>query len=147
MMNQLRLLVAVSTAVVFLAGCGGSDDGPPRADVSGTVTFKGQPVPVGKIIFEPDTSKGNSGPQAFADIKDGKYSTAESGKGTVGGPHVIRINGWDGKPPNEVETLGTLLFVDFTVNEELPKDAATTKDIDVPESAAKSVPKDSPVEA
>jgi hypothetical protein len=146
-MNQLRLLVAVSTAVVFLAGCGGSDEGPARADVSGTVTFKGQPLPIGKIIFEPDTSKGNSGPQAFADIKDGKYSTAEGGKGTVGGPHVIRINGWDGKPSNDVETLGKLLFVDFTVNEDLPKDAATTKDIDVPESAAKSVPKDAPVEA
>ena len=58
--------------VVLLLGCSG-EDGPQRYRVSGTVTFKGAPVPIGVIQFPPDATQGNSGPPAFADIKDGKY--------------------------------------------------------------------------
>ena len=135
---RLRALWPAAVACGLLVGCGG-DDGPPRADVSGTVTFKGQPVPVGKIFFEPDTAKGNSGPQAFADIKDGKYSTAESGKGVVGGPHLVRISGWDGKAQGDM-TMGNSIFVDYRTVVDLPKEAAVL-DFLVPESAGATVPK------
>ncbi len=58
-----------------VAGCG--KKGPARYRVSGSVTYKGKPVPVGAIQFTPDVSKGNTSPSAFAAIKDRRY---DSGK-------------------------------------------------------------------
>lgn len=134
----MRRVVSAVFVCALSAGCGG-DDGPPRSDISGTVTFKGQPVPVGKIFFEPDTAKGNAGPQAFADIKDGEYSTAETGKGMVGGPHLVRISGWDGKASGDM-TMGNSIFVDYRTEVDLPKEASV-QDFLVPEAAAESLPK------
>jgi len=101
--------------------------------VSGTVTFKGKPVPQGKIYFSPDGSKGNKGAAGFADIKDGAYDTkAKGGQGTIGGPVIVTIQGSDGSKA---------LFVEYKTPVDLPKEG-TTKDFDVPESAAKGLPKD-----
>ena len=72
--------------------CGAS--GPERYELSGTVQFQGKPVPAGQIVFEPDSSKGNVGPQGMAEIREGKYDT-RGGRGMVGGPHVVRIRGYD----------------------------------------------------
>ena len=79
--------------LALLAGCGaGESEGPDRFGVSGTVNYEGQPVQSGRIYFEPDSAQGNSGPQGYAEIAAGKYDTAgDSGKGTVGGPHRVRI--------------------------------------------------------
>jgi hypothetical protein len=132
----VAVLALAGLAVFGLAGCGG-DDGPPRYDVSGEVTFQGKPVPVGRIAFEPDTSQGNTGPAGFAEIHDGHYDTAETGKGPVGGPHTVVIDGFDGKPAPEnqnVET-GSPLFFGYRVPMDLPKET-TTKDFDVPATAA-----------
>jgi hypothetical protein len=80
-----------------LIGCNsGGGDGPSRNRLTGAVTLDGQPVASGQIFFDPDVSQGNSGPQAFATIKDGKYDTsAADSKGHVGGPHKVRISGPD----------------------------------------------------
>ena len=131
---------ALVAAVAALAlGCGGGDKG---YRVSGKVTFKNQPVPVGKIYFTPDTSKGNTGPTGYADIKDGQYDTSSgNGRGFVGGPVVIMIEGFD---PNQAgkadkddksgEVLIKSLFPRYDLPTELPKEN-TTKDIDVPADA------------
>jgi hypothetical protein len=44
-------LLRLTLAGLFLAGCGPS--GPPTYEVSGTVTWNGQPLPAGDITFEP----------------------------------------------------------------------------------------------
>ena len=44
----------------------------------------------GFIVFAPDKSKGNDGPGANAEIKDGAYRTRPK-EGTIGGPHVATI--------------------------------------------------------
>ena len=44
-------------ALLLAAGCG--EAGPARYHVSGKVTFNGQPVPAGQIVFEPDPTAGN----------------------------------------------------------------------------------------
>lgn len=132
--NCGRCCGAIVILVAFLAlnGCGKKADGPTRYDLSGSVTFQGQPVPVGSIVFEPDTSKGNSGPGGSARIKDGKYDTSqEGGKGTVGGPHLIRITGMDGKPGDEYSPEGSALFPEYSTTIDLPKET-TTHDFDVP---------------
>lgn len=113
---------------LLVMGCG--QRAPTLYHVSGTVTFGGKPVPAGSIVFEPDTSKGNQGPAGFASIKDGKYDTRDAGRGTVGGPHVVRITGLDGVPAEELPQ-GTPLFPEYTTEIDMPKKNAT-QDFDVP---------------
>ena len=104
---------------------------------SGEVTFAGQPVPAGSVYFTPDVAKHNTGPQGVAEIRAGKYST--EGKGTAGGPVQVRIEGFDGQiTPNL--PYGRPLFVPFEMEIDLPREA-TTKNLEVPASEAKQLPK------
>lgn len=113
-------------AAVF-AGCGGEK----IYQLSGNVTFQGKPVPAGQIVFEPDTTAGNSGPAAFAKIKEGRYDTRIlEGRGTVGGPHLVRILGLDGVPRGELLN-GMPLFPEYSTTADLPKKDGT-QDFDVP---------------
>lgn len=128
-------VVSLSTPIV-LVGCG--ERPPTQYHVSGNVTFGGKPVPAGSILFEPDTTKGNQGPAGFAKIKDGKYDTRNSGQGTVGGPHVVRITGLDGIPAEELPE-GALLFPEYKTEVDLPKQNST-QDFDVPASAQPQPP-------
>ena len=123
-------VVAIGLATL-LAGCG--EKGPARQDVSGKVTFNGQPVPAGQIVFEPDSAAGNKGPAGFAEISDGQYDTARAGQGTVGGPHVARITGLEGKPVGNATV--NPLFNTYEARVDLG-DGASTQDFDVPASAA-----------
>lgn len=129
--TRITGVAAALLAFSTLLGCGGSD-GPRRYTVEGTVTFDGKPVPAGDIAFEPDTSKGNQGPAGYADIKNGRYVTS-SGKGAVGGPHIVRINGSDGNATPE-QPYGGFLFEPYTVELDLPKEN-TTHDFVVPAAA------------
>lgn len=121
-----RRLAAIAALLLCagLAGCGGRGDETRRFDLSGAVTFDGRPVPAGTILFEPDSSQGNKGPAGFAKIADGRFNTAASGKGTIGGPHVVRITGSD----------KATLFSDYVTQADLPKEKST-KDFEVPASA------------
>ena len=87
-------------AVVCLGSTGCGESGPKRYRISGTVTYKGEPVPAGTVMFEPDSSAGNSGAPGSAAIKDGKFDSAEDGAGFIGGPHRITIQAFDGKNPD-----------------------------------------------
>ncbi len=123
--------VAVTLSVFGLVmGCGGSG-GPTRYTVEGKVTFGGKPVPAGEITFEPDPAKGNKGPAGYGIIDDGRYATSP-GKGVVGGPHVVRITGNDGKASGE-SPYGRSLFESYRVEVDLPKQD-TSQDFDVPAS-------------
>jgi len=79
-----------------LVGCGASESN--RFDVSGTVTYAGQPVTSGMVFFDPDVSKGSDGVQGYAEIVDGRFSTSESGRGLGGGKYVVRIRGYGTAP-------------------------------------------------
>jgi hypothetical protein len=137
--HRVFLARIVPGLVACLAlGCGG--DGTYR--VSGKVTFKGQPVPAGKIYFMPDGSKGNTGPTGFADIKDGSYDTAATGgRGAPAGPVIIAVEGIDPSgPPPKADPSGDVttkvLFPRYELTADLPK-SSSTKDIEVPAEAAK----------
>ena len=124
----------LAAVLSLMAGCGGAKD-PPRFDISGKVTYGGAPVPRGLAIFAPDKVKDNDGPWASAAIVDGNYKTLP-GKGTIGGPHVVTIDGFDGIPskekvPRRRDAMGKHLFrVQLNVN--LPREAAT-HDFVIPE--------------
>ncbi len=122
--------VTAIVLVLLLSGCGGEK----IYHLSGAVTFQGKPVPAGHIVFEPDTSAGNSGAASFATIKDGRYDTRSlNGHGSVGGPHHVRILGLDGIPRGELLN-GMPVFPEYSTTADLPK-ADATQEFDVPRSA------------
>lgn len=129
-----RLVVAAALGLmVFLPGCGKS--GPERYRMHGTVTHGGRPVSMGRIIFEPDPSQGNRGPQGFAPIENGRYDTAAPFcQGAVGGPTIVRIEGFEVIAQEEdVTTGGRRLFDTYETRIDLPRET-THYDFDVPAS-------------
>jgi hypothetical protein len=126
-------------------GCGGGN----THRISGKVTFKGQPIPAGKIYFMPDGSKGNTGPTGYANIKEGSYDTsATGGQGIVGGPTVVAIEGFDpnakpDKPDPSGEVTVKSLFPRYETSVDLPK-GNTTKDFEVPAEAVKGIQRKGP---
>jgi hypothetical protein len=130
MSRWIAAVVVMAAAVII--GC--ANDGPKRYRVSGEAKCDGQPIPHGDVLFTPDGSKGNSGPQGIAQIREGKYDTrATDGKGIAGGPTVIRVTGLTGP--------GGRLLCEYEMPVELPR-ADSTHHIDVPKKgAAKSAKK------
>jgi hypothetical protein len=148
--RTLRAFRLPAAALALLAlGCGDSKG----YRVTGKVTFKGQPIPAGKVYFNPDTAKGNSGPSGFADIKDGAYDTSWSGgRGYGGGPTIIAVEGFDpnakgdkDKGDTSGEVIFKSLFPRYDLPTELPK-SNTTKDIDVPADAVNRPVQKGPVQ-
>lgn len=129
----LMLMISFSAA-----GCGPS--GPTVYRRSGTVTFDGKPVPLGKVYFEPDVPAGGSGPTGFADIRDGKYDTSDTGKGSAGGPTIVRVSGYSDQNKDAISGYGKPLFVEYQTKSDLPSERSEFN-IEVPASAAKGLPK------
>ncbi len=87
------MLTAAFGLGIFLAGCGGVAGRPPLGRVSGKVTYNGQPVTTGSVIFTPSKSD-NGGHIATGPIgSDGSYSltTFDTGDGAVIGQHVVTV--------------------------------------------------------
>jgi hypothetical protein len=101
-MRYARLPLAF-LAALFLAGCGGTTTKQP---VTGTVTWKGQPLETGMIRFLPQA--GTAGTEAVAVIEKGKYAVPrEHGldpgtyKVTVSSPDPRSGQGPPDAPPGE----------------------------------------------
>lgn len=127
------LKLAVASCLFAVVGCG-SDEGVARYRVTGDVTYAGQPVPRGFVTFSPDAESGNSGPGGGAPIYNGKFDT-NKGKGIVGGPHQVRIIGYDGVPTEmEGEELadGKPLFPPYETKLDLPSEDGT-RDFVIPQ--------------
>ena len=91
----LKVFVLAS-AGALLASAGCSDNGLKLGRVSGTVTYKGQPLTNGMVMFMPDEEKGTIGPPAAGSITpNGKYvmSTKIAGDGALVGTHKVGIIG------------------------------------------------------
>ncbi len=127
---MIRLTI-VLTLCALCVGCGGGGDEARKFDVSGTVNYKGNPVKFGTVIFDPDRTKGNSGPQGIADIRDGKYDT--SGRiGVSGGAYNVVINGYNEQPNvNDESSSVKPLFPEFRKAIDLPQ-SSTTMNFDIP---------------
>ena len=131
MIRLAKLALGCGLTALLATGCG--ESGPVRCKVSGSVTYKEKPVPAGTILFEPNASKGNSGPIGMAKIHEGTYET-KPGEGPTVGPHYAVISGFDGIPdpvePDETPD-GMPLFSPFRTPVDLPLEA-TTFDFVVP---------------
>jgi hypothetical protein len=97
--RTIWLLAPALTAALLLPcwGCGqgrGSTGSKNLVRVKGKVTYKGQPVTKGSVVFEPE----GYGRRAKGLIQsDGSYalSTFAEGEGVVAGAHRVMINGFD----------------------------------------------------
>lgn len=126
--HALRFLLL--TFFIVLAGCGGGSN---RFPVSGKITYDGKPVPAGEIVFEPDSSKSNTGPGSLTRIKGGMYAT-EQGLGVVGGPYLVRITPFDGiSNPNSLDGK-PLLPAPYEERLVFPNQGST-HDFDIPKKA------------
>lgn len=83
---RLAALIALSVSLLGLVGCGG----PAGATASGKVTYGGEPVADGAIVFQPADKQG--GP-AKARIIDGKYMLDEK-SGLTAGAYYVQIHGF-----------------------------------------------------
>jgi hypothetical protein len=123
----LSMRIICTMVVLLLAatiGCGGGITG---YELSGKVTYGGQPLPSGSIQFEPDGSLGAGGLCAMSPINDGVYAITTGG--VSGGKYLVRIN----PPPVESGTdMSTVIqFPAYETRVDLPQ-ANTTMDFDVP---------------
>ncbi len=122
-----RNLVCAALLAVCAAGCGGDSDAPTRYDVSGNITFDGQPVPYGMIVFEDK----KTGYKTACSIDDGYYES-QSGKGHQGGKFSVNITGFADAGSGGAE--GKRLWNGAWKTEiELPAES-TTMDFDVPKA-------------
>ena len=124
-----RIVVAVVLALAIVSGCQKSNGLTP---VTGRVTFKGNPVPMGNVYIEPDASQGNKGPQCRSSIIKGVF-TSRPEFGSVSGPVIVDVEG--SEQPSDKE-FPVPLFPRYTFKTEIPKGKATL-DIVVPENAGK----------
>lgn len=114
--RQPARLAALALALSFLT-CAACSKGDGRVHIQGQVTWKGQPVPVGMVLFNPDVKAGNIGPQGMAPIKDGRYDTrGEGGRPVTPGAHVATIHGFDGVAQGEERPRGKRIFMPAEVN-------------------------------
>lgn len=63
-------LVCFAASLLCVTGCGGSSDAPTTVKVEGTVTFDGEPLSEGSIVFDPADGKGGS---SAGGIENGKF--------------------------------------------------------------------------
>jgi len=97
-------------ALVALAGCGGKKGD--FATVSGTVTYKGEPVEGAKVILHSTVEVEGKSSASFGALTDsqGKYVIATNGKdpGIPPGLYKVTITKYEGKGPQEGIDAGQL---------------------------------------
>jgi hypothetical protein len=129
----MRYRTIVAGLFIVLAAVSCKEAGEKRYHVSGEVFFDGKPIVYGDVLFTPDGSLNNSGPQGIAYIRDGKYDTSASdGKGIAGGPTVIRVQGFDkqgGKQICDYEYKVDLPRSDSPLKIEVPPEGAMKKKV------------------
>jgi hypothetical protein len=107
-----RISLFIALAGLVLAGCG--ESGPQAVHLHGQVTYHGEPVPAGSIVFQSESDQPGERLRSIAAINDGAYDTrGEGGTGVLPGPVHVFVEGYDGKAkqtlPDE-PSLGSPLF-------------------------------------
>lgn len=91
----VRSWIVLSTVPMLAGIIGCSGDGIPLAEVTGRVTFNGQPAPA-EIFFQPHDAEGNTTgrPSIARADDDGEFrvSFTASRRGAVVGQHRISVN-------------------------------------------------------
>src|SRR5690242_16959333 len=100
---SLALAVMLALVLVFNSIYCGSSNRLPLGRVQGKVTYMGEPVQWGNIMFVPDASKGTVGPAAIGVISlEGTYAMAseDANDGAMVGFYKVGILSLDPVPVN-----------------------------------------------
>jgi hypothetical protein len=87
--NGVRRLGVGLLLVGWAAGCG-SDDGPNRRAISGTVTLDGRPLEGGAILLEPLSFDSGTSTAVGATIRRGEFAISRD-RGPIPGRYLVRI--------------------------------------------------------
>jgi len=90
-------LFALCGALSVSVGCGSNSGG--RVAVSGNVTYDGESLKAGQVVFEPQ----GPGRMAIGQLVDGRYSIAAE-RGPMPGGYVVRITA--SRPNGEMASAG-----------------------------------------
>jgi hypothetical protein len=129
--NNTQWITMFSTIALMLPACGHRE--PPTGEVSGTVTFKGGPLPEGMITFV-NAEEGRSGSAA---IKDGNYDCPNAPAGECGVEVVVNMpRAAPAHPIDQRKWLGAKMEKARKMGYEVPADAPT----DLPPEKSNAVP-------
>lgn len=127
------LFWCAALGAAVLSGCG--EAAPNRYHLKGTVNFAGAPLPYGAMHIDPDA--GNTGPQSYVEIIDGKFDTrANKGLGVIPGKVVVKVVGFKTKPGaarNSDEPIPAL-FEEYVKKLDLPK-KESVENFEIPQEA------------
>ena len=84
MIRKMPLAVVISVCLAVAVGCGRPTDG--RLQITGEVTFDGQPIANGHVMLSPL----GSGPSAGGSIQDGKFTVGRD-KGPKEGKYRVEV--------------------------------------------------------
>ncbi|MDR0338491.1 MAG: DUF4198 domain-containing protein [Planctomycetaceae bacterium] len=118
--KSFYFLGCIVTFFCIVIGCNSSSL--KRYQVSGTVTLDGQPVAEGEIRFSPDNAKGNTGPQGYAAIENGKFKTLKE-TGVIVGPMyatVTAVEPIQGEEKNDGSSSRKIIFENWNYAFEMP---------------------------
>ena len=104
--DALKATFRALPLLACMLGAAGCDSGPETAPVSGTVTFRGQPLRFGTVMFQHESG----GQPAIGAIQsDGSFqlTTPGLGDGVRVGPQLVRITCFEGNDPNNSQSLGS----------------------------------------
>jgi len=94
MKNSIATCLILSALALFMTGC---ESKPPMSQISGTVTYKGKPIPAGNVMFTPDVSIAGGQIRMFM-VTDGVFdSSKDPSPGLMPGKYDVTIAGYDGK--------------------------------------------------
>ena len=95
-----RFFMFAAVGALLLCGCGESM--PTMAPAKGKVTYKGQPLKFGTVMFQPATgqsAKGEIQPDGTFDLSTERYGTGPAEPGAAVGMHFVRITCFEGQAP------------------------------------------------
>ena len=123
-MTYFKCCCASLMLLGLLSGCGGGDR-PPLADVTGKVTFDGQPLSGARVIFEPEEGRPSYGMTDTNGEFTLEYMTEVPGAKI--GPHTVRIRAAvadanDPEAPLPQETIPARYNQNSTLKEEVKDD-------------------------
>jgi len=135
----------VLVLLLATAGCGQKNLEP----LSGTVTFNGEPLKVGAIVFVAAGTDGGksvdaAAPPATAGIKDGHFEVPQEW-GLKHGPYQVTIKGYEGVP-RENMPLGFNLFPDFDTTFEYKGQKTAEFEVPAPEQPVELPPADAVID-
>jgi len=122
-------------ACFWITGCSNQ---PALTEISGTVNFKGSPIPAGDVSFMPDVSVAGGQLRMYM-VKDGKFDSVQTpGMGLLPGKYKVRINGYDGKQIPRYFS-GKQIFNPYELEMEIATGKSVTQDFVIPEALGENI--------